>query len=366
MKKVLIFTASTGGGHNQAASSLVEEFKNNGYEAFKVDMLKETSSVLNTLITDGYKVLANKMPKVYGGLYKLSDFEKINTHITSPITKVVCGEINKIIQRHNPDLIIGTHPFIVDIVGKLKREKIIDIPFISIVTDFEAHQTYINKYVDAYITGSEYTCESLANRGISRAILYPYGIPVKRVFLENNKEKRQKDIFQILLMGGSMGVKSMNKVFKNLLESSNNFKLVIVCGNDGDLKKSLESFIANNPINKQIKLYGFTDKIAELMDESDIIITKPGGLTVTESIIKNIPMIIPYLIPGQEEENADFLVKSGVAIKTSDKKEIKYIVDYLIENPNKLKDMRDKMKELSKKYSIESIIELADKLILQY
>lgn len=367
MRKIMIFTASTGGGHNQAASSLSEEFRGKGYEAVKVDMLKETSSVLNTLIADGYKVLANKMPKIYGGLYKLTDFERINNSVTSTVTSVVCKEINKIIQKHSPHLIIGTHPFIIDIIGKLKRKGLIDLPFISIVTDFEAHQTYVNEHVDAYITGSEYTCESLANRGLPKTILYPYGIPIRREFLETNSSvNRSKDSFQILLMGGSMGVKSMKKVLKNLLESSKDFKLVVVCGNDELLKSNVESLIASKQRNKDIIVYGFTNKIAKLMDESDIIISKPGGLTVTESIAKNIPMIIPYLIPGQEEENADFLVKSGVAVKTNYIGEIRYIIDDLIEKPEKLRLMRDRMRELSEKYSMESLVQLADKLISQY
>lgn len=367
MRKILIFSASTGGGHNQAALSLTEEFRNNGYETVKVDMLKETSSVLNILIADGYKVLANRMPKIYGGLYKLSDFQKLNNGITRPITKAVCGEIGRIILNHKPDLIIGTHAFIVDIVGRLKRKGIIDVPFISIVTDFEAHQAYVNDHVDAYITGSDYTCESLVNKGLPRTILYPYGIPIRREFLENNdKEKNENRTFQILLMGGSMGIKSMRKVFKNLLEITSDFKLVVVCGSDEALKGSVENHLATKSTNKEVLVYGFTDKIAQLMDESDIIITKPGGLTVTESIVKNIPMIIPYLIPGQEEENAGFLVKAGVAIKTSYKKEIGSVVNFLIENPEELQAMRSRMKELSRKYSTENLVKLADKLISEY
>lgn len=368
MKKVLIFTASTGGGHNQAATSLEREFKLKGYEAVKVDMLKETSRMLDILIADGYKVLATKMPKIYGGLYKWSDSEKVNNGITKSFAKLACREIKYIIDKNNPDLIIGTHPFIIDVIGKFKGQDLLRIPFISIVTDYEAHQTYVSKSVDAYITGSEHTSQSLVNKGVSRDKLYPFGIPIRREFLEEKKELCQETdkTFQILIMGGSMGVKSIKKVLKSLTKSTHSFRVVVVCGKDEVLRKSLEKGYEDKIKDKKLIVYGFTRKIAKLMDSSNIIITKPGGLTVSESIARNIPMIIPYLIPGQEAENAEFLVREGIAVRVDQIKDIQFVVEELIDNPQKLYEMKDKMKGLVKQYSLDNIIGVADKLIKEY
>ncbi|EOC99464.1 MGDG synthase family glycosyltransferase [Caldisalinibacter kiritimatiensis] len=368
MNKILIFTASTGGGHNQVAKSLESEFKAKGYDVVKLDVLKEISKVLDVLIADGYRVLATNMPKMYGGLYKISDKERINNRITKLFTKITSDKVYDIIKKNSPDLIIGTHPFIVNVIGRLKENRRINLPFISVVTDFQAHQTYINKHVDAYITGSCYTEKSLIKRGIPREKIYPYGIPVRREFLQSKStQRRKKDkYFTVLLMGGSMGVKSMKKALKNLVKCTHPLRIIAICGNNQALKKSIEKKYVSTYKDKKIFVYGYTQKVPQLMDVSDIIITKPGGITVSESIIKNIPMIIPYYIPGQEEENAQFLVDSEAAIKVDEMKEIGYVIDYLIENPEKLEEMRNNMKKIANTHSLDSILELSNRLIKQY
>ena len=115
--------------------------------------------------------------------------------------------------------------------------------------------------------------------------------------------------------------------------------------------------------NKKLHILGFSNDIASFMEYSDVIISKPGGLTVTESIAKNLPLIIPFAIPGQEKENTEFLSKEGYAICVDDIKEINTIIDSLIENPEKLNSMRDKLKSLASTYSVLSIVELADKFL---
>ena len=371
MKRVLIFTASTGGGHNQAAKSLENEFKSYGYEVIKLDVLKETSKILDALISDGYRILATSLPKMYGGLYKLSDKKRVNRRVTRLITKIQYNKIYHLIMENKPDLIIGTHPFIVNVIGYMKANELIRIPFISIVTDYQAHQTYVNSYVDAYITASYYTSQSLINRGVPEHKIYPYGIPIRRAFLEkgndsNNISHCLNSRLTVLLMGGSMGLKSMKKVLDNLVINENAIRIIVVCGNNNILKYEIEKNYKDRFVSKEIIVYGFTKEIPQLMDISDVIITKPGGLTVSEAIAKNVPMIIPYFIPGQEEENADFLTKCKVAIRVDDIKGINDIIDYIIEHPEVLDKMKEKMKEISNTYSIDNIVKLSDKLIKQY
>jgi processive 1,2-diacylglycerol beta-glucosyltransferase len=368
MNKILIFTASTGGGHNQVALSLKNEFQARGYEVIKLDILKETSKVLDVLIADGYRVLANNLPRMYGGLYKISDRISINKPITSLFTKIASKRIFELIQENRPSLIIGTHPFIVNVVGGLKEKGKIKIPFISVVTDFQAHQTYVHEYVDAYITGSYYTGRSLINRGISKDRIYSYGIPIRREFLQNTSGRigKKDKYFTILLMGGSMGVKSMRRVLKYLICNRYPLRIIAICGNNDSMRKTIERRYKDRFPDKKIVVYGYTNKIPELMDISDVIITKPGGLTSSEAIAKNIPMIIPYFIPGQEEENAEFLVNAGAAIKIDEIKEINSKIEELIDNPSKLQEMKENMKKMSNNYSIDNIVKLANRLIEQY
>lgn len=367
MKKLLIFTASTGGGHNQAARSLEELFETNGYDVVTLDALKEANKIMNCVITDGYELLVKRFPKAYRELYKKSNGKKINLGIIHLITKLIEEKIYYLIQEHEPTIIIATHPFVINIIGEFKRKREISIPFISIVTDYKAHQTYIHENVDAYITGSDYTKIGMIKKGIKKERIFPHGIPIRKEFFicSIDKKKNKEDTFTLLLMGGSMGLKAMEKVLENIMSSKNKMKIIAVCGNNKKLKKKIEKKYQGKFKNKEVCVYGFTQNIPQLMEISDVIITKPGGLTVSEAIVKNVPMIIPYVIPGQEEENADFLVQSGVAIRTKKIKDMKDRIEDLIKKPQDLLNMKRKLKDLSKMYDRGSIVQLADELILK-
>lgn len=367
MKRLLIFSASTGEGHNQAAISLEELFSASEYKVMKLDGLRETSKILDYFITDGYKMLINNFPRAYSRLYRISDTKTGGYGVVNIITKLIQQRMYQLIKEYNPDLIITTHAFLVNVIGKLKEKERIDIPLMSVVTDFKVHQTYIHKWVDAYITGSRYTKFSIVKKQIPKEKIFCFGIPIKEEFMlyPFDQRKKKERIFTILLMGGSTGFKPMEKVLKELVNSENKLKIIVVCGRDNELKKSIDKKYREGFNNKKIIVYGFTKNISELMDKSDVIITKPGGLTVSESIAKNIPMIIPYTLPGQEEENAEFLVQSRAAIRTEKIENITNTIDGLVDNPYLLKNMRQRMKELSEIYSMESIVELADKLILK-
>lgn len=366
MKKILILTASTGEGHNQAANSIAENFKARGYEVVKNDFLKSSSKFLDNLLVSGYEVLASIFPKVYGISYKITD-GPLNNRLLSLLFLFTSKKILKLINDTNPDVILLTHPYAVGILGNLKK-KGLTTPVISIVTDFKAHGTYINKYIDAYITGSESTKDSLVKKGIRKEIVYPYGIPVKDEFLEKVPDllsTKSSDYFNILLMSGSMGLKNISYVLKELLNNSHKLRITVVCGNNKELRDNLYKDYSHRIKDKKLHILGFSKDIASLMEYSDLIITKPGGLTITESIHKTLPIIIPFCIPGQEMQNTEFLTSHGYALYVDNLMEINLNVDNLIENPNILEEMRNKLNILSLTYSKEKIVDVADNLINQ-
>ncbi|MCQ4923050.1 glycosyltransferase [Tissierella carlieri] len=366
MDKVLIFTAATGGGHNEAASSLEGEFTKRGYKVKKVDILKEINKVSETIFMDFYKILINKFPNFYGSIYEISNNEIINKFVTKSFTKIAAQKIYHTILQEDPDLIIGTHAFVVSVIGHLKDNKMINIPFISVVTDYEAHYIYINSNVDAYITGSAYTNKTLERRGMSRDKIYSYGIPIKREFFKDSRnEQIKKENFQVLLMAGSLGLKNMKTVLQNIVSLERNFHIVVVCGNNNQLRNSIENHYLDLINAGRIELYGFTNEIPYLMETSDVIITKPGGLTISEAIAKRLPIISPYYIPGQEKENLNFLVKEGLAIYVEENN-IKATIETVMDNPEILEAMRKRMEKLSQQFSLDKVFKLGEKLIQDY
>lgn len=364
MKNILVFSAATGGGHNQVAGSLGMELKELGYNVVKIEPFREKSKVLDLFISDGYKVLATKMPKVYGGIYKVSNIESVNKSLSKATVATLSKAIYKTIQEYKPEMVISTHALFVNVLADLKAKGMIDIPFVSFVTDFIAHQSYINKNVDAYVVGGDCTKESLTAKGISEKKIFTYGIPIRREFHNTeNQEINTNKKFSILLMGGSMGVSGIKKVVKELLGSGMRLKITVVCGNNNILKKSLSDKYTKDVVKGNLEIYGFTKEIPKLMDCCDVIITKPGGLTTSESIAKNVPMIIPFFIPGQEQENAEFLAEAGGAVLIKKIDEINGVIESLIKKPDELNNMRQKLKELSKKQSLDNMVKLIDNII---
>lgn len=367
MKKVLILTTSTGQGHNQAATSVAESFANADYEITKLDFLAKNSKLLNDLIVVGYEMSASKFPKTYGLFYHLTDSSFINKLLKLPFYSAR-KKVAKLIDEIKPDVIVASHSLSISVISDLKKHGL-KTPFILLVTDFKAHYLYVDSYVDAYITGSDYTKQSLIDRNINPDKIYPIGIPISSEFyteVTTADTLKDNEYFNILLMGGSLGLNNIFTVLKELLKNPNKLRITVVCGKNNNLKNKLLKYCNDNNFkNKKLHILGFTKDISYLMDYCDVIISKPGGLTVTESIIKNIPLVIPFAIPGQEIENIDFLTSEGYSIYVKDIKKLNDTVNNLINNPEELSKLRLKLKELSSTYSLTKIVDIANDLIIE-
>lgn len=364
MKKVLILTTSTGQGHNKAANALVEVFSEHGYECVKADFLGNNGKILNRIIVKGYGLLASVFPSFYGWFYKFTD-SKYTNKVLKLFFTLARKKLLKLINSTKPDIIIGTHPLTVNLISELKAKNL-NIPFIIVVTDFKAHYTYISPLVDAYITGSEYTNKSLTSRGISRNNIFAYGIPISEGFYQKDSNipyLRNDKYFNILLMSGSMGLDNISFVLDELIKNKHCLRVTAVCGNNKKLKESLSKKCEISYFKKKLHILGYSDDIASIMEYSDVIISKPGGLTVTESIIKHLPMIIPFTIPGQEQENLDFLISSGYSFKLNDLSDINPLIDSIIENPITLTEIESKLKIASSSYSPKKIVDVAETLL---
>jgi len=368
MSKVFIFTASTGAGHNLAAQSLKESLDEAGYQTEVYDAFKETNITLDRLITKGYQQMVVNVPKLYEQMYnQFNNMNHFQQGIFQVLTKVMNPDIVPLINSGKPDLIITTHPFVTNVLGTLKEHNAFDVPVLSIVTDYKIHTLYLKKMIDAYVVGSKQT---MVEKGVAEEIIYPYGIPIRQTFLTNNHLERKEisDVAgTILLMAGSLGSKQMEKAFSSLLKVKEKIRIIVVCGNNAKIEKEIKNLYARETgADKIVEIHGFVNNVSELMDQSDAIISKPGGLTTTAAIVKNIPMIIPFYYPGQEEENADYLVDGGMAIKVDKIKDLTSMVDFLFENKYIIKRMSENMSEEAQKRSMSKTIELCKNLIAAY
>lgn len=363
MINTIIYTGDTGAGHTLAAKSLKEALNEKGHQATILNLFKESGKYFNKTITKGYQELVEKVPKIYKSFYKKYDNgTKASELVLKTVATKLKKDILKDISEYNPDVILSTQPIITNVLGRMKDEGLISQPIIAFVTDFKIHNVYIRDSIDAYVVGNEYTKQTMIDRGIDPEIVFDYGIPVREEFRKVTKEKEKSDEIRILIMAGSLGSKQLKKMLKAVLKSNTHFQITVVCGKNKRIKRVIEDLVRRHDRTDDVEILGFVDNISELMDRSDTIITKPGGLTSSEAIYKKIPIIIPYTYPGQEEDNAKYLVDNGMAIYTDNIRHLTQIVTDLNNNKNIIKDMQDNMGKLSESFSMDKTIELCEKL----
>lgn len=360
MNKYLLIALATGGGHHSVAKALELRLKEAGHETLTIDLFKEIESKnLDRLVCGGYNLIATKAPRLYEPIYRGGNRDVLARGYFGLTRRVCRHKVQEYVDAYGPTTIIAVHPIVTDILGGMKLEgKLENIEIVSVITDYLAHHAYARKHkgVDKYLVATTTTKEDLINRGVLPEKVYPYGIPVRREFY-NEYQKKEKKMFTVLVMGGSLGSKGIFKVIQQLTDFQEKIKILIVCGKDIKLKNKLDFYLKEKD-NKNIEVYGFTDNVDQLMEEADVLISKPGGASLTEAILKRIPMLIPYTLGGQEKENLEYAVREGIALKIKDINQINEIVQDFYEHREKLQAMEEKMDSLAKGFSIDKTIEV--------
>ena len=378
-------SASTGGGHNRAAKAMKDEIEKKCIDGEHItceiiDSLKLINTTMDKIISSGYEKSAKYTPKAWGGVYKMSDANIVSKHEYKGnlFNTLLASKLKKLLKERKPDLIIGTHPFPMIALSTLKKKypyrnafnSFFVPPLISVLTDYTAHSTYIQDEIDYYIAGDEYVKEVLISEGVDGDKIKPYGIPVEKSFLEHREKSvvleelgLAPDKFTVLLMGGSFGAGNIKDTLKELLEIDRDFQIIVITGRNETLKEKLEKSLEKHTIDKNISILGFTQDMNDILSAVDIIVSKPGGLTTTECLLKELPMIIPYYIPGQEEENMDFLSNCGAALRTSKKFTISVLLKVLIDNPTRMKLLKNNIKSVKKQNTAEDIANLVSNIL---
>jgi processive 1,2-diacylglycerol beta-glucosyltransferase len=370
--KVLNLTVSAGSGHGKAAEAVMNYFSKN-YKDSDIDMkivntLKYINPLVDKLVIGSYLNTLKKSPSIYGKLFAYAESDDAVSNFTQIINDFLSKKIKSLIDKFEPDVIVCTHFFPLEMVSILKRKRKINTPVVAIVTDYAPHSIWFYSYIDAYVIPHEDFVQDLIEKGIAKNTIYPYGIPVQENFLEamDQKECRRTlgidtDKLTLLLMGGGLGMGNIKTIFEQLAFSNLPLQLIACTGSNMKLKNQLIDI--STRCNKQTLIYDFANNVSTLMSACDILISKPGGLTVTESINKHKPIIITSAIPGHEERNADYLLNNGIAARVKDTDSIVSLIKQLTKSTSRLHHMRESAREKSKpdatRKTCELIINLA-------
>ena len=369
--RILIFSAATGGGHMRTSRAMERYFLDHipGVEVRIVDSFKEVNKLADKIVCGSYEFMATKAPKLYGFIYDQTQKEGLD--ISRPLTAMACNGLLPVIREFDPDVIITAHPFAGEMVSHLKGRNKIDIPLVSIMTDYGPHRSYLAKNVDEYIIPAPECVEPLVGLGVSREKLHPYGIPVFELFhpatpdeIPSLRQSLNLDpdpaLPTILVMAGSFGVSNIMGIYQSLMALPQQFQLVIITGKNQKLYDSFRSIVGTAP--KKVELVYFTDKVEQYMQCSDMIVTKPGGLTISEAIACDLPMVIFNAIPGQEEDNAKFLVGRGMAVQIAKDQDGAEVIGRLLKNPAELAAMHQACKAFDTSRGKQQLVELLTQL----
>ncbi|MEK6453298.1 glycosyltransferase [Caldifermentibacillus hisashii] len=358
-EKILILSAGFGDGHKQVANAIGEAVENSlpNFEPIHLDIMEWLHPHLYPISTYVYKRVIKRFPKVYSYLYKRTRERnslsiKLNTLFTLGL-----GSMLKIIREMNPSAIVSTYPFAAGMMSKLKEQGLIHIPIITIITDFTDHSYWIHPYTDQYIVGSEDVMQRLISLGVEPDIIHCTGIPIRQKFnkAQSRKVLAQKyglnsQSFTILIMGGGDGFIGKGlSTFQALEQLPKEVQIVVVCGRNKKLHKKLQEELKWS--QHSIRIMGYCENVHELMAVSDVMISKPGGVTTSEAMAMELPLVIYRPLPGQEEDNANYLVNAGLAILAENEQDLLVKIERAMNHSDLLETMKQQSRILQSKTS---------------
>jgi len=371
MKKVMIFYGSYGGGHLSAARSIKEyiETKYKDTEIQMVDCIEYVNKMVNKVTTTAYNELAKKAPWAWGYVYKKAE-KGFMAKITTDSNKLMAYKLNKLLQEFNPDYVISTHFFSSQMCAYLKKKNKAHFKLATVITDYAPHEQWLicHEEVDYFFVAHNGMRDSLIEKGISKSKVFATGIPLSNRFLQHYNKKEILDEFglnqgkkRVLFFAGGefgLGKSTTLEVLRTFAEHFHNLQIIAIAGRNKNMKEKFEELVEITSREDSIKILEYTNKVPELMSISDLVVTKPGGLTTTESLASGLPIIVINPIPGQEEENATFLEQNGVGIWIRKEDNIKEILEDILGNSEKMLEMKVKARLLAKKNSTQDICKI--------
>ena len=381
--KILIFYASYGGGHLNAAKSINDYIISNypNYDVELIDCMKYVNKTIEKLTTAAYREMAKKAPWAWGKIYSDSQKGPL-AHLSSRSNKIMAIKLLRLLREKQPDVIISTHPFGSQMCSYLKRKNKITAKIATIMTDFSPHDQWLvgHKFTDYFFVANDKMKNYLISKGIAENKVFVTGIPISNRFLKTYNKKEildtynlSEDKFTVLFFGGGefgLGKTKTAEIFESFVQESlkEKIQIIAIAGKNPKMKASFKEIVSKYSVNttttnttditNNVKILEFTNQVPELMSISDLVVTKPGGLTTSESFASHLPMLIINPIPGQEEENAEFLEDKGIAIWLRKNDDSKLIIENLLADNKKLNLMKENTKLLARPHSTETICKM--------
>lgn len=366
--KVLILSLTVGQGHNSTSKALAEYMQAHGATCRILDTYKFLNKLVGETLDKGYTAIGRFSPKLNDSLYqqagKVNGKPMMKRYLPFAFAKMTKDKMKAYVDGYDPDVIVCPHIFSAIIITEMKKDHMIrpGVKTYGIVTDFTLHPFWEYTQMDYFITASELMNFEVVRRGIPEEKILPFGIPVRECF--NEKEDMQevrtrlglKDMLTLLVVGGGMGFGDIPGMVEDLEKMEMAAQIVVICGSNSRLKTKLEKYKAGlKNSNKELVVLGYTTNINEYMDAADLLITKPGGLSISEALAKGKTMILMEPLPGVETFNLYFLLNNSLAVYVNRNVRASDVVLQLWTNELKHHEMEQAVQKWGKRHSAKRV-----------
>ena len=320
-KKILIMTASIGSGHVKAAEAIRDELRARfpEYEVRMLDFMDRRVSAINSLLKRLYLTMLDFVPNLYDVFYHIAGGASGGTAARQVFALLMYRTMARLIRRHAPDVLVCTHPFPEGAAALWKRIHRGDLRLVVVLTDYSLHPIWIYRQVDCFFTATEEMRQGLLQQGFPEDAVHACGIPlgpsIERA--PGREEARSslgisKEARVVLIMGGGLGLGGIEATLDELEKLELPLEFLVVAGRNRKLKSRL---VARSETSRHgIRVWGYTGDVYVLMRAADLLVTKPGALTMSEALALGLPMLLHEPIPGPETENAIYAESHGAAL----------------------------------------------------
>lgn len=321
-------------------------------ELLNINAFNYTNPISEKIVNRLYMGVIKRTPKVWEYLYDNAGVAKKIENIKNLIHKLNSPKLKNLFDRFKPDCVICSQAFPCGMVADFKKVSKSDIPLVAVLTDYIPHSYWIYDSVDYYISPCEEVSERLTGKGVPQHKIRTFGIPFDPKFnepIDRNKVMKKLRLEQglpvVLIMGGGQGLGPAKTILRSLEKIKLNFQEIVVTG----VNRKLYGYLKRTKkYKKKICALNYVDYINELMSISDIIITKPGGITTAEALAQRLPIVIVKPLPGQEANNTEYLIRKQAAIKVAKPRETHKVIEDLLRQPDKLQGLKEAALQISK------------------
>jgi processive 1,2-diacylglycerol beta-glucosyltransferase len=335
---VLFLSAAVGVGHTAAAHAVRAALaaRDPALETQTVDSYKYAASIFAKVVADGYIGMVKTVPNVYGFLYDRVERAKNVPTARRLVNRYTAANLRRYVESVRPDLVVCTHAFPCGVMSEYKRHIDPALPVVGIVTDFVVHPFWIYPNVDAYAVATPEMRDALLERGVVPERVMLSGIPVDPRFAAPRKPvdalRAELDLpvdrRLVLIMGGGVGIGPLDKMMRALGEVDVSLAAAVIVGRNRALERRV--IAAAEEAAYPLRVFGFVNNVFDYMHASDVLLTKPGGLTSSEALAARIPMVLVKPLPGQEERNTRFLAEREAAVHAKGERDLARAVGELL------------------------------------